>query len=231
MPASGLEPDLTSWLALTGLAGLFSLDQVSWPQGLLSRPLVASTAGAAVLGEPAAGVLVGAVLELIALRHLPLGGAQYPETGAAGVVAGAAYAAGGGGLAPLLVAAVAGWALGWLGSWSMTLLRRLGARVFREEARDGISQEPGRLERRHRAGVALDFARGAVLGGAFLVPVTLLVRLGAVEAAGAGARAALVVAAGAAGGAGARELGSGSASGWTLAAGMAAGVAAGWLAA
>lgn len=230
MPSTGLEPDLTSWLALTGLAGLLGLDQVSWPQAMVARPLVAATAGAAVVGDPASGLLVGAALELLALRHLPLGGAEYPETGAAGVVAGAAFAAGQGGVGALLVAAAAGWGLGWLGSWSVTLLRRLLGWLFRDAARSSMSREPHRVERRHRLGVALDFGRGALLAGALLVPVTLLVRLGATAAEGPGARATIVVAAGAAGGAGARELVSDRRAGWLVGAGLAGGAVVAWIA-
>ena len=70
---------LLGWATLTGL------DLVSWPQGLLARPLVAGTVAGLLLGDPLAGLQVGTVLELFALDVLPVGAARYPDYGAAAV--------------------------------------------------------------------------------------------------------------------------------------------------
>ena len=74
------------------LGGVLGLDVVSFPQAMISRPLVAATLAGALIGEAASGVLLGAALELIALETLPFGASRYPEWGSASVVGGAIFA-------------------------------------------------------------------------------------------------------------------------------------------
>src|SRR5690348_10088042 len=71
------------------LAGVLGLDVVSFPQAMISRPIVAATLGGAFLGAPVAGLVCGAALECLALESLPVGASRYPEWGSASVVAGA----------------------------------------------------------------------------------------------------------------------------------------------
>src|SRR5579862_3071025 len=71
------------------LGAIAGLDVVSFPQAMISRPIVAATVGGAFAGNAAAGLLVGAAVELIALETLPVGASRYPEWGSASVVAGA----------------------------------------------------------------------------------------------------------------------------------------------
>jgi mannose/fructose/N-acetylgalactosamine-specific phosphotransferase system component IIC len=49
------------------LGGVLGLDVVSFPQAMISRPLVAATVAGALIGQAASGLLLGAALELIAL--------------------------------------------------------------------------------------------------------------------------------------------------------------------
>ena len=49
------------------------LNVVSFPQAMISRPIVAATVGGAFAGNAGAGLLVGAAVELIALETLPVG--------------------------------------------------------------------------------------------------------------------------------------------------------------
>ncbi len=109
---------------LAGLLGwgtVVSLDLVSFPQALLSRPLVAGAVTGLLLGTPATGLAVGLVLELFALDVLPVGAARYPDYGA-GVVGAVVLASGGAlgltlGVATgyaLLLAVLGGWTLQWL---------------------------------------------------------------------------------------------------------------------
>jgi len=79
-------------LAVTLLGAVLGLDTVSFPQAMLSRPLVAATLGGTLIGSPLGGLLIGAALELIALETLPFGASRYPEWGSASVVGGALYA-------------------------------------------------------------------------------------------------------------------------------------------
>ena len=114
-------------IPLVLLGGLLGLDVVSFPQAMVSRPLVAATLGGAVLGEPVAGLLAGAVLELIALETLPFGASRYPEWGSAALVGGALA-----GLQPMsagamTLAVVGALATAWIGGWTMVGLRRINA--------------------------------------------------------------------------------------------------------
>jgi len=74
------------------LGAVTGLDMVSFPQMMLSRPLVSATIAGAFVGRPGAGLLIGAVLELIALETLPFGASRYAEWGTAGVVGGVVMA-------------------------------------------------------------------------------------------------------------------------------------------
>ncbi len=226
------EPDLWSWVLAVVAGGFVGADAVAWPQVMVSRPLVAATVGGALMGRPADGMLVGAILELLTLRHPPFGAARYPDTGPAGLVAGAAFgAAGHAGPAALAVSVALGWVLGWIGARSVRLLRSLNARLLADVS--GLARVPARLERRQRLGVALDFGRGAVLTAAFLVPATLLARAAPPAPGGtpgAFVVGALVLATGAAAGAIAGSAAGGRRAWLLLAAGVAVALGVGWLA-
>ena len=49
-------------ILLTGLGAVVGLDFVSFPQAMLSRPIVAATLAGAICGNAAAGLLAGALL-------------------------------------------------------------------------------------------------------------------------------------------------------------------------
>ena len=83
---------LINLLPLALLAAVMGLDVVSFPQAMFSRPLVAASLGGAIAGRVEDGLLVGVLLELIALEMLPVGASRYPEWGSASVVAGAIVA-------------------------------------------------------------------------------------------------------------------------------------------
>ena len=124
--------DFAQLLPLAMLGAVLGLDVVSFPQAMISRPIVAATAAATLLGDPGRGLLVGATLEMFALETLPFGASRYPEWGSAAVVGGSLYAIHGdtnpGGLT---VAVLAGLACAWIGGWSMVQLRKLNAALAR----------------------------------------------------------------------------------------------------
>ena len=165
-----------TWILAVLCGGLLGMDAVSWPQVMVSRPLVSATIGGWLLGNPVAGMLVGGVLEVYALRHPPFGAAKYPDTGPAGLVAGASYAASGGAAVGALLLSVAlGWALGWIGAVAVHVRRRLNERIMSPAGE--LAADPALLEQRHRVAIWLDGLRGAILVAAFLVPSVLVVTL------------------------------------------------------
>ncbi len=165
-----------TWILAVLAGGVLGMDAVSWPQVMVSRPLVSATIGGWLLGNPAAGMLVGAVLEIYALRHPPFGAAKYPDTGPAGLVAGASYAASGGAaMGALLLSIAVGWGLAWIGTVTVHVRRRLNERIMSPAG--VLVADPGLLEQRHRMAIWLDALRGAILVAAFLVPSVLAVTL------------------------------------------------------
>ena len=146
------------------LGALLGFDVVSFPQAMISRPIVAATLAGAFIGNPPAGLLIGVVLEMIALDTLPFGASRYPEWGSAGVVGGSLYAAQAPGmpgalpaslLAALLTASISG--------WSMVVLRRLIAshlERIRDRLEDGSRDA---LLSLHLSGMSLDLLRGGLV--------------------------------------------------------------------
>ena len=151
-------------LPLALLGALLGLDVVSFPQAMVSRPIVAATLAGAFIGHPPAGLLIGVVLELIALDTLPFGASRYPEWGSASVVGGALFAAQPPGmpgalpaslLAALLTASISG--------WSMVVLRRIIATRL-ERTRDAIEAgSRDALMGLHLSGMTMDLLRGALV--------------------------------------------------------------------
>jgi hypothetical protein len=125
-----------------------ALDAAAVGQFMVGRPLVAATLGGWVAGDPAAGMLAGALLEALHLAQVPAGGARLPDPGPGSVVAGGVAALAGAGAG----AGAAGGAL--------ALALTLGV---------GLSLLGGRLVERHRKAnadrVAAAWSRGHPLGG------------------------------------------------------------------
>jgi mannose/fructose/N-acetylgalactosamine-specific phosphotransferase system component IIC len=151
-------------LPIALLGALLGLDVVSFPQAMISRPVVAATLAGAFIGHPPAGLFIGVVLEMIALDTLPFGASRYPEWGSAGVVGGALFGAQPHGmpgalpaclLAALLTASISG--------WSMVVLRRLIAMRL-EQTRDRIEEgSRNALLSLHLSGMSMDLLRGGVV--------------------------------------------------------------------
>lgn len=172
-----LELSLTKWLACVVVGAVVGADSSSWLQVMVSRPIVAGTLGGALFGSAEAGFIVGALLELLSLRHPPFGAARYPDSGPAGLVGGAAYAAAGGsGMPELSTAVLVGWTIGWIGSESVHLIRTVNGHLVGDVA--FVTSSPRRLVRRHRLAIRLDTLRGGAVTAALLVPGILLTRLG-----------------------------------------------------
>ncbi len=149
------------------LGGLAGLDMVSFPQAMISRPIVAATLGGAIVGAPMPGLLVGVVLEMIALDTLPVGASRYPEWGSASVVAGATYgthaSAPDGALALALIGALV---VAWVGGLSMVRLRERNAAVAARQQAALEAGSRGAVVDLQLGGLVADFIRALVLTGA-----------------------------------------------------------------
>lgn len=151
-------------MALALLGGVVGLDAASCPQVMISRPVVAGPLAGLLLGSPATGLWIGALLEILTLRQLPVGASRYWDTGPAAVAATAAAAgfAGAAGAEARYVLAVAlGVLVGWVGSWSVYAMRRANARLVGALGERSVS--PRELEIKHVLAMAMDFGRATAL--------------------------------------------------------------------
>lgn len=157
--------------ALTVLGALLTMDGVTVGQFMLSRPLVAGGLAGLVLGDPAAGLLVGAILELFLLVAVPSGGGRFPEPGPAVVVGAAAavWSPGPGGLALGVAAALV---LGYAGAITQSAQRHLNVRWIPDPGRERVT--PTTVARGHLGSIAVDAARGAVLTAVGLLLVRIV---------------------------------------------------------
>ncbi len=162
---------MTTLALLILLGALLTLDGVAVGQFMVSRPLVGATLAAAVLGDPATGLLVGAILEGFLLVSVPSGGGRFPEPGHAAVIAaaGAVWVPGPGGLA---LGVTSGLLFGWIGAVTQGVQRQLNTHWVPDPARERVTEEA--VVRGHLFSIALDGARGATLTALGLAMVALL---------------------------------------------------------
>lgn len=218
-------------IVLTGLGAVVGLDFVSFPQAMLSRPLVAATLAGAVCGNTAAGLLAGVLLECFALETMPFGASRYPEWGPASVAAGALAAVPGAGadltarmlpfavLTGLAGAMIGGQTLVWLRQFNLSVAAR-----FRDELAAG---DASAVQSVQWMGLVIDFSRAGVVTALFLltlIPVRDALRNGLTAIGGAASLAVVgVLAVGVGGGAVWKVVHSAKGYGWYLAAGVALG--------
>lgn len=151
---------MTELVGLALLGAWVTLDGVTVGQFMVSRPLVAGGLAGLWLGDPATGFLVGAVLELFLLVAVPSGAGRFPEPGPAAVVgsAGAVWAAGPGGLALGVAAALL---LGYAGALTQSAQRHLNERWVPDPATRPVTDEA--IVRGHWSSLAADAVRGFLL--------------------------------------------------------------------
>jgi mannose/fructose/N-acetylgalactosamine-specific phosphotransferase system component IIC len=146
------------------LGAICGLDVVSFPQAMISRPIVAATAAGALAGSASMGLLTGVAVELIALETLPVGASRYPEWGSASVVAGALA-----GSSPvqspatLPVAMLAALGTAWVGGWTMIALRRWNAARARTHVQTLDAGAASTVVGLQLWGLTADFARAGAL--------------------------------------------------------------------
>jgi PTS system mannose-specific IIC component len=155
---------LFSVVPVSLLGAVTGLDMVSFPQMMLSRPLVSATLAGAFIGQPGAGLLIGAVLELIALETLPFGASRYAEWGTAGVVGGVIMAAQPPGSAGALPVAMFGaLATAVFSSRSMVWVRTWNAHEARRMRSEIDAGSPRAVDSLQLRGLTMDIVRGFVV--------------------------------------------------------------------
>lgn len=170
-----LAVDLLQLVPLAVLGAVLGLDVVSFPQAMISRPIVAATLAGALIGQPGRGLVIGVALEFFALESLPFGASRYPEWGSAAVVGGALFA-----MTPentpaaMTVATLAALLTASIGGTSMVALRRWNAgRAHLREA--GLERGSGStVVALQLTGMTADLVRGGLitlLGLAIFVPL------------------------------------------------------------
>ena len=159
-----MDLDLLQFVPLAVLGAVLGLDVVSFPQAMISRPIVAATAAGALIGQPGRGLMMGVALEFFALESLPFGASRYPEWGSAAVVGGALFAmTPDGTAAAMTVAALAALVTASLGGWSMVLLRQWNARYAKRQ-QQGLARGSGlTIVGLQLSGLTADLARGGFL--------------------------------------------------------------------
>jgi mannose/fructose/N-acetylgalactosamine-specific phosphotransferase system component IIC len=163
------------------LGAVCGLDVVSFPQAMISRPIVAATAAGALAGSAALGLLTGVALELIALETLPFGASRYPEWGSASVVGGTLAAVGApaqtAGAVP--IATLAALATAWAGGWTMIALRRWNAARARRHVQTLDAGAASTIVGLQLWGLTADFFRAGALTLVALVALRPVAVLGA----------------------------------------------------
>lgn len=150
-----------AWGAVVGL------DLVSFPQIMITRPLVAGSVTGAIVGDPASGLAVGAVLELFALEVLPVGATRYPDYGPA-TIAGVVVATGTTGLYGVGYAVTVAMIVALLGEFSLDWVRRLNAASVRKRAGRLDAGDAAAVSTIQTLGLTRDLVRSLVLTGAGL---------------------------------------------------------------
>ena len=151
-------------LPLSLLGAIVGLDVVCFPQMMYSRPLVAATLAGAFVGDATRGMLVGVVLELIAIATLPFGASRYPEWGSAAVVGGALSAtltADRAGVVTLGV--LSALATAWVGGWTLVKLRQWNAALARRRRPALDAGARGTVIGLQLAGLTGDLVRAGIL--------------------------------------------------------------------
>ena len=172
---------MTAYLLAGCVALLAGIDRTAALQVMISRPVVAAPLAGWLLGDPAGGLLAGALIELLWLGRLPVGAAIPPDDTQVAIGAAALAAVLGpqlqsSGPAFTLLCILVAMPLGKVGQLFDREARHWNDRLLQQVQTDLSAGNPPRIDRRHLAGVR-NFALASLATYLVIVSAgTLLVR-------------------------------------------------------
>lgn len=162
------------FLAIIGIAvlgGVIGLDRTAFGQCMLSQPIVAGPLVGWVLGDPIAGAIIGALLELIWVLDMPVGAFVPANSTVSAITATAIAALGSTGSASLSVIGFSllfTTAISRISMLADNTIRTWNARLG-TAAQAGPGENAGRtLSRAHLFGLAIFFSKSFILYLVFL---------------------------------------------------------------
>ncbi len=164
---------MTTLAALWMWGTLVGLDLIGVGQFMLGRPLVPGAVAGAIIGDPMAGGMVGAMFERFALDVLPVGAGRYPDYGI-GAVAGTVVAANAPPLLGIGLAVAVGLAVAYLGELSIARVRSLNSQDLRQVEERLDAGDWGVIAGVQFRGLSRDFVRAALVALSGLTIATLI---------------------------------------------------------
>jgi mannose/fructose/N-acetylgalactosamine-specific phosphotransferase system component IIC len=159
--------------SLALISGGLILDKYSFAEFGLSQPIITGTIIGALFGDVNTGIFLGAMIQLIFLGGLPIGGDIPPDGPAAGIVGTGTYFFLRTVNSPehsLLAAVVLAMTAGLVGGATEIYVRRIHEYLYR-----CFENRKGRLMGCHLAGLATAFTRGSLLCLPFFLIAQIIV--------------------------------------------------------
>ncbi len=159
------------YLLLLLLAGLVATDTTSGPQMLFSEPLVSCSIGGIIIGNPALGLEIGMLFQLLWIGYMPLGAVRFTDSNVGSLVTLASlfmaadmFGIGGSALrAAEIPALMLGIVTGIAGSNFRGKVRRFNNRVGERLQNAVESGEIPHVAPWHIAGISASFLRGVMM--------------------------------------------------------------------
>ncbi len=137
------------WAAVALLGGFVAMDTTNGPQVMVSEPIVSSAIIGFLFGDPAAGIAIGVLFQLLWFDYMPLGAVRFTDHNMASLIATASLLAAEkwygmtGGLirAGIIPAILFGVLVGWLGLQATSALWRWNdhrGETLVAKVRDGV---------------------------------------------------------------------------------------------